>query len=62
LIRVTVDGSAGSVELSAAGSISFDEIVASNRGTGDAGSVEFTVASEYIDSIDQSKIHTRNFD
>ena len=56
-----VDGSAGSVELSAAGSISFDEIVASNRGTGDAGSVDITLASEYIDSIDESSIDTRNF-
>jgi filamentous hemagglutinin family protein len=56
-----VDGSAGSVELTALGNVTFDEIIASNRGTGEPGSVDITLASEYIDSIDESSIDTRNF-
>jgi CHAT domain-containing protein len=49
------------VELTAAGNITFDKIIASNRGTGDAGSVTLTLASEYIAGIDESEIDTRNF-
>jgi len=56
-----VDGSAGSVELTAFGNVTFEEIIASNRGTGEPGSVDITLASEYIDNIDKSKIDTRNF-